>query len=540
MVGVTHYYFLSRRIGMSGARTFLIPTESGSDCLQEKTKTILPFFTLFVKLTQGYFWGKLRVIHSLSFFMKRFEIFFMVLQVPLDILMLICAGVSGYVLRFTPWALELKPVIFQLTLPEYLSVVFVVIPLWLFIFALLGLYTPDANRKYVQEIIRVFLASLASLSFIALYILFSEQEFDSRFLLAASFSFAFVYIAFGRMFMRGLRVLFYRSGIGRRRVVLIGEGQIADSIQGVLESRSSLGYDLVERFKNFSDTVKTKLNKLKPDEIIFANPRSHGDEALQAIDFANEKHIVFKYSADLFSTYSTNMAVYPLAGIPVVELKRTPLDGWGRVVKRLFDIIVGLIMIVLLSPIMILSALIILIETGLPIIYRNERVGLRGNKFFTLKFRSMYQKDSTGAQFGEDGKKAEQREKQLIKKQSIKNGPIYKIAHDPRVTTFGKFIRRFSIDEMPQFFNVIAGDMSIVGPRPHQPREVAKYEKEHKKVFTLKPGITGLAQISGRSDLTFEEEHRLDVFYIEKWSVLLDIIIFLKTPFVLFKKRKAL
>lgn len=472
--------------------------------------------------------------------MKRFEIILMVLQVPLDIFMLLMAGVSGYLLRFAPWAVELRPVIFSLTLADYLIVVLSVIPLWLIIFALLGLYTPDANRKYIQELIRVFLASLASLSAIALYILFTQQTFDSRFLVVASFAFGIVYIALGRMLMRGIKVLFYRSGIGRRRVVLIGEGEIADTIEQVLMGRSSLGYELVERFKNFSETVKNKIGKIKPDEIIFANPRSHGDEALNAIDFASEKHIVFKYSADLFSTYSTNMVVYPLAGIPVVELKRTPLDGWGRVVKRLFDIVIGSLMIIVLSPIMIVSALIILSETGLPIIYRNERVGLRGHTFFTLKFRSMYQKDSTGSQFGKNGKKAEEREKELIKKQSMKEGPIYKIVNDPRVTKFGRFIRRFSIDEMPQFFNVLAGEMSIVGPRPHQPREVAKYEKEHKKVFTLKPGITGLAQISGRSDLSFEEEHRLDVFYIEKWSLMLDIVIFLKTPFVIFKKRKAL
>ncbi len=472
--------------------------------------------------------------------MKRFEIFFMVFQVPLDILMLLFAGVSGYLLRFSGWAVALKPVAFGLTFSEYISLVLFVIPVWLVTFSLLGLYTPDVNRKFVAEVTKIFLASLASLSVIALYILFTQQLFDSRFLVLASFSFACLYISLGRMFMRGLRVLFYRSGIGRRRVVLIGEGEIADSIENILTSRSALGYEVIERVKHFSDSLKNKISRQKPDEIIFANPRSHEQETLQAIDFANEKHIVFKYSADLFSTYSTNVNMYPLGGIPIIELKRTPLDGWGRVVKRVFDIVVGLIMIVVLSPIMILAALLIFIETGSPIIYKNERVGLRGQKFFTLKFRSMYQKDSTGSQFGENGKKAQQKEKQLIKKQSIKAGPIYKIANDPRVTPFGSFIRRFSIDEMPQFFNVIVGDMSIVGPRPHQPREVARYEKEHKKVFTLKPGITGLAQISGRSDLSFEEEHRLDVFYIEKWTLLLDIVIFLKTPFVLFKKRKAL
>lgn len=472
--------------------------------------------------------------------MKRFEIFLMVLQVPLDVLMLLLAGMSGYVLRFTDWATALKPVVFSLTLTGYLSLVLAVIPIWLIAFALLGLYTPDANKKYVQEVVRIFLSSLVGLSVIALYILFTQQTFDSRFLVVASIGFGFVYVSLGRLFMRGLRVVFYRSGVGRRRVVLIGEGEIASSIESILSERTSLGYEIVGRFNNFSESIKTKIVKYFPDEIIFANPRSHEEETLQAIDFANEKHIVFKYSADLFSTYSANMTVYPLGGIPIIELKRTPLDGWGRVVKRFVDIVVGFLLLIVLSPLMLLTALLILVETGRPIIYKNERVGLRGQKFFTLKFRSMYQKDSTGSQFGDNAKHAERREKLLIKKQNSKQGPIYKIANDPRVTPFGRFIRRFSIDEMPQFINVIAGDMSIVGPRPHQPREVAQYQKEHKKVFTLKPGITGLAQISGRSDLTFEEEHRLDVFYIEKWSLLLDIVIFLKTPFVLFKRRKVL
>ena len=165
------------------------------------------------------------------------------------------------------------------------------------------------------------------------------------------------------------------------------------------------------------------------------------------------------------------MSVSPLAGVPIVELRRTSLGAWGRVVKRVFDVVVCLAVIIITSPIMLLSALIILFETGLPIIYRNERVGIRGKKFFTLKFRSMFKKDCTGTQFGEAGQQALKTEENLIASQSIKEGPVYKIANDPRVTSFGRFIRRWSLDELPQFFNVLAGSMSIVGPRPHQRRE---------------------------------------------------------------------
>jgi lipopolysaccharide/colanic/teichoic acid biosynthesis glycosyltransferase len=234
------------------------------------------------------------------------------------------------------------------------------------------------------------------------------------------------------------------------------------------------------------------------------------------------------------------MAVHPLAGIPIVSLRRTALDGWGRVVKRAADIIFSLLAITIFSPVMFIAAILIWFETGRPIIYKNERVGIRGRTFLTYKFRTMYQKDSTGVQFGSEGKRAEAREKTLIKKQSIKDGPIYKIANDPRVTQIGRFLRRTSIDELPQFFNVLMGSMSVVGPRPHQPREVAGYIKSHRTVLSVKPGITGLAQISGRSDLSYEDEARLDVLYIERWHLLLDCIIVLKTPFILFKKRRAL
>ena len=130
-------------------------------------------------------------------------------------------------------------------------------------------------------------------------------------------------------------------------------------------------------------------------------------------------------------------------------------------------------------------------------------------------------------------------ERELINRKSIKEGPLYKISEDPRITRTGRFIRRWSIDELPQFFNVLFGDLSIVGPRPHQPREVAKYENHHKKLLNIKPGITGMAQISGRSDLSFEEEVKLDTYYIENWSILFDLSILLRTPVAILKPRKA-
>ncbi|MFH1286934.1 MAG: sugar transferase [Candidatus Magasanikbacteria bacterium] len=472
--------------------------------------------------------------------MKRSEILLMILQVPVDLLMLLTAIISAYYLRFSAWAVETKAVEFELTLAEFFFRSLWVFLLLLIIFTFIGLYSTDQNRKLSRDLTRVFLGCTIALAGVALYIVFSQQMFDSRFLILAAWIFSVLYVSLGRVLIRGLKGLLYRTGSGMRRIAIVGSGEVANSIVQALKERKELGYEIVGLFKDFSVETRNKIQKLSVDELLFTNPRAREKEALQAIRYCSLRHIVFKYSADLFSTYTANMDVHPLAGIPIVELKRTPLEGWGRVLKRISDIFLSGIILILVSPVILLSSIIILLETGRPIIYRNERVGIRGRHFFTLKFRSMYQKDSTGVQFGEQGKKAEKMEEELIQKQGIKKGPIYKIGNDPRVTRFGRFIRRWSIDELPNFFNVMKGEMSIVGPRPHQPREVEKYEKDFPQVFTLKPGITGLSQISGRSDLSFEDEMKLDIFYIEKWSPFLDAIIFIKTPFVIFKKRKVL
>lgn len=472
--------------------------------------------------------------------MKRSEVILLILQVPIDFLMLILAGVSAYYLRFSDWATALKPVIFDISIFEFLSVVVWVAFTWLIIFALVGLYSTDPNRKFARDLVRVILACSTGLAVVAVYVMFTQEVFDSRFLVAISWIFSIVYVSIGRLLMRGVKGLMYRMGIGLRRVLIVGSGDIAEAIGETLNIRKELGYAVVATFDSYKKTQDKKILGLKINELFFVNPRAHEEETLEAIKFCNQHHIVFKYTADLFATLSANMSVTALAGVPVVELGRTPLDGWGRITKRIFDIVLSIVVLIVTSPLLLISAIIILTETGKPIIYKNERIGLRGNKFLTLKLRSMFQNQSTGSQFGDAGKKAEQEEVVLIQKQNSKKGPIYKIINDPRVTPFGRFIRRWSIDELPQFVNVLRGEMSIVGPRPHQPREVSKYEKDFPSVFVLKPGITGLAQISGRSDLSFEEEMRLDVLYVEKWSLLQDIIIFLKTPFILFKRRKVL
>jgi len=471
--------------------------------------------------------------------MKRFELLFTFLKLPFDYLMLILAGFSAYYLRFSEFIISRRPVLFEqnLTWEKYWPLVVFVALGWVIIFAFAGLYHSDPNKKLAKDLSRIFFACSTGFAAIAIYVFFSLQKFDSRFLVLAGWILAILYVWLGRILIKLLKTALHRVGFGLRKTIIIGSSQIAQEIKNSLEKRLGFGYKIIGVFSKLEEE---QILKDKPDEIIFTDARANEKETLNAIDLANKHHIVFKYSADLFSTVSANMISSTIAGIPVIELRRTRLGGWGSILKRVFDIIGSALLITLFSPAFLLAGIGILIETGRPVIYKNKRVGQDGQKFFTLKFRSMFKELSTGEQFGKQGEQALKKEEELIKNQSIKSGPVYKIKNDPRITRFGRFLRRWSLDELPQFINVLKGEMSLVGPRPHQPREVAKYEKHHNQIFSVKPGITGLAQISGRSNLKFEEEAKLDIFYIENWSLLTDIIILIKTPFIVIKKTGAI
>ncbi len=471
--------------------------------------------------------------------MKRFELFFTFLQLPIDYLMIVLAGFSAYSLRYTEFIKSIRPIMFDLTWHTYWPIVLLVAGVWIIIFAFSGLYHADPNRRLLKDINRIFFACATGFAGITIYVFFTLQKFDSRFLVLMGWILAVVYVIFARAIIRGLKIFLYSRGFGLRKTVIIGAQNIALRLMENINNQPMLGYKLVGNFETFNEEIANKIKTLKPDDIIFADPKANQEEALSAIDFANENHLSFKYSADLLDTITSNISLSTIDDIPIIELRRTRLNVWGRIFKRILDIVGSLILIIIFSPIYLIVSLIIFIETGRPIIYKNERVGQKGILFFTYKFRSMYQKYCTGAQFGSQGQEALEKEEELIKELNTKTGPVYKINNDPRVTPFGRFIRRWSLDEFPQFFNVFIGNMSLVGPRPHQPREVEKYKKHHKIVLAIKPGITGLAQISGRSDLSFEDEIKLDTFYIENWRLLLDLIILIKTPFVVLSRKGA-
>jgi exopolysaccharide biosynthesis polyprenyl glycosylphosphotransferase len=269
----------------------------------------------------------------------------------------------------------------------------------------------------------------------------------------------------------------------------------------------------------------------KVDEIIQINPNLSVETTGALIDLANDYHMTYRYTADLLGTQLTNHEITTIAGTPIIEVKHTRLDGWGRILKRIFDVVASFILILLLSPIMLLTTLAIVFDSGRPIFFSYRRMGQYGKPFFYFKFRSMF-KDAHQQRFDPEF---------LARQHNTREGsPILKFKDDPRITRVGRFIRRFSLDELPELFLVLIGAMSLVGPRPHELEEVDRYQKHHKKLLSIKPGITGLAQVSGRSDLNFEEEVKLDVFYMENWSLMLDLRILFKTPWAVLRPRTTL
>jgi exopolysaccharide biosynthesis polyprenyl glycosylphosphotransferase len=468
--------------------------------------------------------------------LKKSELIFSAILVPLDFLMLIAAALAAYFLRFATLA-ELRPIIYEMPFGEFLNIAATTGLIWLLIFALSGLYTIGGTRRILDELAKIFLACSAGLGVIIILIFFERDLFSSRFIILAAWVLAIIFVSFGRLATRFIQRALFRRGVGVHRVVIIGEDEAADVLVNEFYKNQGLGLKVVKRYRKFDDETAKELDELRQtvglDEVIQTQSGAGRDETLNLIDFCNEHHIVFKYSADIFSVQAAKLDIRDYAGIPVAEIKRTRLEGWGRIYKRIFDVVGSLILIIITSPIMILTAIVIKFDSRGPVFWSRlddgmhvQRVGQNGEPFHYFKFRSM-KPGTHHLRYTE------------LAEQDIRKGPLVKIKDDPRVTRVGKFIRRLSIDELPELFLVLAGKMSLVGPRPHLPEEVAKYKKHHKKVLIVKPGITGLAQISGRADLDFEEEVKIDVYYVENWSLRLDLYILFKTPFVVLFGRGA-
>lgn len=456
---------------------------------------------------------------------ERSDTWYSLLLVPVDALTLFLAGLAVWYLRFETDFLGLNAADF--TFEDFLLAALIVIPIYLILFATARLYIDHRDTRFIDEVFRVALAvSTGTLALIV--ILFLRQEVEtSRFLVLATWVLAIFLVSLGRYIVRLVERYRRKRGHGIHRVVIIGDNDTSRLLRKNFRENPAQGVKVIEVMASPDvERILHDLEKLvgthQPHEIIQTDHSLPQEDVERLLDFADEHKLRFKFTPNVFETQATNVGLSTVAGMPIVELKATPLEGWGHIGKRVTDIVGSSLGIVILSPILIALALAVKLDSPGPVFYRDKRVD-REKEFELFKFRSMI-------------KDAEKLREEMMK-YNERTGPMFKMKNDPRITRVGRFTRRTSLDELPQLFNVFLGHMSLVGPRPHRPDEIAKYKKHHHKLLTIKPGITGLAAISGRSDLDFEEEVRLDTYYIEQWSLALDLKILIRTiPTVLSRK----
>jgi exopolysaccharide biosynthesis polyprenyl glycosylphosphotransferase len=468
--------------------------------------------------------------------MKKTELIFNIISIPVDALMLLFAGIVSFYIRehFTQYV---GPIIFQLNLGQFLIVIDKIIPALLIIFSLLGLYNLRGTRKFLEEFSKIVIGESLGLLLVILLFFFNQNIFPSRFIILATWGLGIVFVLLGRTLLRQIQKLLFNKNLGLHKLVIIdGYGTNANIIEQVYKNKS-YGYEVTEEL-NYNDGVFENLEKLyeenKIDEILQANPGLADDDNLKLVQFARNKGLSFSFVPNLFEVQRNAVEMYNLRGIPVIGLKNTPLDGWGQVAKRIIDILLSAICLIIISPIFILIAIAIKLGSPGKIIYSALRGG-RGKDFKFYKFRSMYSHLSVGNEYG--GEEAEKIRQELWKKNERggEEGPFLKVKHDPRVTKIGRYLRKSKLDEVPQFWNVLKGDMSMVGPRAQVLDEVDRYRSRYRRMISINPGIFVMSQIAQVSwpDLPFEEEIRLNTYYIENWSLWLDFKILAKSFYLL-------
>jgi len=457
---------------------------------------------------------------------KKVNLFFTAILIPLDYLTLFIAAIAAYALRFSPWFISIRPITFNLPLHEYLQITIPLLLVWLLIFAISGLYT-SKRQKLASEITKIILAVSTSIAVILGIAFLSRELFDSRFIVLAVWLISIILLILERVSIRIIQRVLHYKGIGITNIVIIGKTKSGKHLSNFFNKNKGHGFVVSAQYTSFNKETEKRILEQKSynlvDAILVVDPNIDRHTIAKIKNLSDIEHLAFFYSASLVPGTVVQPIVHMFSGIPVVEVPKTPLEYWGAIYKRTFDIVASLILIILSLPIQIPTAIALLLERQGGIFFHQDRIGQNEKAFPYFKFRSMI-KDAHAFRFDKNF---------LSANENMRDGtPMFKIKHDPRVTRIGKFIRAFSIDEIPEFYLVLLGHMSLVGPRPHLPEEVKKYRPEQRKVFTIKPGITGLSQVSGRASLSFNEEVDLDMHYIENWTPWLDLVIILKTPLV--------
>jgi exopolysaccharide biosynthesis polyprenyl glycosylphosphotransferase len=450
---------------------------------------------------------------------KKMEVISGFLRMILDFFSAFLAWILAYSIR--PYT-DLIPFIHRYFPPEWLPDLDFFLPFafrsslaLVVLFILLGHYRAQERFDWLKDFARIVLGVfLWGTLIVAYFAVVRHENFFSRAMLFQAMAFSVIFIAALRLIKYAGLHSAWRRGLFAKKIILYGQGPALEKLKSALavtypyKLDQALGKDL----GHLSAALKTS----KAKEIWYVDEDFSPGEIRQVRELAAKNHLPFRFVSGDFASTLARMNLEIVGEVAVLEPLQSNLQGWGRVIKRLYDLIMSLVCLLILAPLLLVIAILIKLDSRGPIIFVQERVGKKGKVFKTLKFRSMY-------------KDAEKRRKELITKSHRKDGPLFKIKNDPRVTKIGRYLRRFSLDELPQLFNVLKGEMSLTGPRPHLPEEIAKFTSWQQQVLQVRPGITGLAQVSGRSDLPFRKEIELDLYFIRNWDFLLELKILFRT-----------
>lgn len=461
-----------------------------------------------------------------------------------DFLTLLAAFVLAYVIRVQ---VDDRPLVNEVYAVDFFITSLTIIPFWIAAFAFLGLYSSTIYNKRLAEIGRLLIGSMVGILIVLGYAFVIDQPvFPARLVAVYAFVGSFVLLVIAREFLRQLRSLLFRYGFGIKRVLLIGTSEAVRDIATHLDDTKRSGYWIVaiaapkrylpSSFKGIHySSVNTALSDLGPKRIttiVQTDLYDSVERNQKILAAAQERHINYNFIPGEPEFYSGKNTVDIFLGYPVISVHQTPLVGWGVIVKRVFDLIATSLLVLILSPIYLLLMLLQKVFNPGPIFYVSKRLTRYSKEFGLIKFRSM--RAEFGGKDAADEFRAMGRED--LAKEYEKNR---KVKNDPRITWFGNFLRVTSLDELPQFFNVLRGDLSLVGPRPILLPELKLYHGRSALLHSVKSGVTGLWQVSGRNELSFDQRVELELYYAQNWSFWLDIKILFKTISVLLKKTGA-
>lgn len=436
--------------------------------------------------------------------------------------------IIAYWLRYELELVREVAVEYYVTLDAYLGIELSLTAILLAVFGLQRLYVARPGIGWMDKAGTIVGGTTVAIAIVIVAVFGLRPYAYSRLVFLYAWGVIIVLLVAARIAESTLKAELRKRGIGLSRLLVVGAGTQGRLIMQNIVAQPDLGYNVVGfvddqrtedigRFRALGtlDDIPRLIYETGIDEVIIALPSASHKRIIDIMMLCQREGVGFRIVPDFFELSLSKVDINDMNGIPLIGIREVSIQGWNLMIKRLLDLAVSLLVLVVTSPLIAVIALAIKLDSPGPVLYTQTRVGRAGRHFQFYKFRSM----KVGA------------EEELASLADLNeaSGPIFKIRNDPRLTRVGRFLRRLSLDELPQFYNILIGDMSLVGPRPPLPREVEQYEDWHFKRLDVSPGLTGLWQVSGRSELTFDEMVLLDIWYIENWSLGLDLKILLRT-----------